>query len=719
MPLDFPNTSTTGTVYTGTNNVVYIYDGVRWNGNGTGSLIPPINLTYDLGSTSSQWLNLYVGNAYVNGQPVGSVTTGTTAPTGGLGKLWYNPDVGRLYIYYDSYWVDASPPVGSSGGSGGSGGTIDLTAVTTDVLPNTNLTYNLGSPSKQWRSLYVGTSTIYIGGTALSISTSGSLTVNGAPVSSFNTATLVTRAVSATSLVSGTSTFSVSSTGSVTLNNKPFVSGGIEFVFQNGGFNYTVDGFSSTFPALTVVRGQTYYFNLTNVTSSHPLALRLTSGNTSAVPGTTGNSPSLGSYGNGTSSTVVIYRVPFDAPTTIVYQCVVHAGMIGTINIVDQGSATTASFATTSGYALSFNTATLVASAVTATTVSGAAQPNITSVGTLTSLTVSGEIVAQKLTIQLTTVTTTLIKTDDIIQTTNNTASTGTTTGALVIAGGVGIGGDLYVGGLIGGLGNSKLDLTTYGANSAYLTTTGDDSTALFMGAVSVDLYAHTNINIRTNTGGTATEWAFGDDGSLTAPGKILVQSTASSTSTTTGALIVSGGVGIGGGVFVGGTVTATNFILNGYQVSTSTSGITATSAPNVTTYFMFNSNTSFAMTQNLEYVIPFDTAATGNDAGDYDTSTKKFTPTIGGWYLIQTHLNFSGVWSGNVEIILYKNSNAEKIIGTSWVGNGGGVGGSALVFLNGSGDFMEIAATQKSGGVQALEHGTTKTWFQATWLKT
>jgi len=393
MPLDFPNTSTTGTVYTGTNNVVYIYDGVRWNGNGTGSLIPPINLTYDLGSTSSQWLNLYVGNAYVNGQPVGSVTTGTTAPTGGLGKLWYNPDVGRLYIYYDSYWVDASPPVGSSGGSGG---TIDLTAVTTDVLPNTNLTYNLGSPSKQWRSLYVGTSTIYIGGTALSISTSGSLTVNGAPVSSFNTATLVTRAVSAntasfattsgyaqsfntatlvasavsaTSLVSGTSTFSVSSTGSVTLNNKPFVSGGIEFVFQNPGFNYTVDGFSSTFPALTVVRGQTYYFNLTNVTSSHPLALRLTSGNTSAVPGTTGNSPSSGSYGNGTSSTVVIYRVPFDAPTTIVYQCVVHAGMIGTINIVDQGSATTASFATTSGYALSFNTATLVTAAVSATNI--------------------------------------------------------------------------------------------------------------------------------------------------------------------------------------------------------------------------------------------------------------------------------------------------------------------------------------------------------------
>ena len=57
-----------------------------------------------------------------------------------------------------------------------------------------------------------------------------------------------------------------------------------------------------------------------------------------------------------------------------------------------------------------------------------------------------GEIVAQKLTIEYTTVTTTLVKTDDIIQTTNNTAASSTTTGALVVAGGVGIGGSLYAG---------------------------------------------------------------------------------------------------------------------------------------------------------------------------------------------------------------------------------------------------------------------------------
>lgn len=59
---------------------------------------------------------------------------------------------------------------------------------------------------------------------------------------------------------------------------------------------------------------------------------------------------------------------------------------------------------------------------------------------------VGGEIVAQKLTIEYTTVTTTLVQTDDIISTTNDTESTSTTTGALVVTGGAGIGKTLSIG---------------------------------------------------------------------------------------------------------------------------------------------------------------------------------------------------------------------------------------------------------------------------------
>ena len=59
---------------------------------------------------------------------------------------------------------------------------------------------------------------------------------------------------------------------------------------------------------------------------------------------------------------------------------------------------------------------------------------------------VGGKVVAQQLTIQYTTVTTTLVQTDDIIKTSNNTNATTTLTGALVIAGGAGFGRDVLVG---------------------------------------------------------------------------------------------------------------------------------------------------------------------------------------------------------------------------------------------------------------------------------
>ena len=77
--------------------------------------------------------------------------------------------------------------------------------------------------------------------------------------------------------------------------------------------------------------------------------------------------------------------------------------------------------------------------------------------------------------------------------------------------------------GPISGLGNSKLDFTTYGSNTAYLTTTNDDSTALFIGATSADLYANTSVTIRANTKGTSQNWTFGEDGSLTLPASGII----------------------------------------------------------------------------------------------------------------------------------------------------------------------------------------------------
>lgn len=54
----------------------------------------------------------------------------------------------------------------------------------TDLIPVNNGVYNLGNSSHQWKSLYVTGNTIYLGGTALSVDTNGTLLINNSTISS-------------------------------------------------------------------------------------------------------------------------------------------------------------------------------------------------------------------------------------------------------------------------------------------------------------------------------------------------------------------------------------------------------------------------------------------------------------------------------------------------------------------------------------------------------
>ena len=98
---------------------------------------------------------------------------------------------------------------------------------------------------------------------------------------------------------------------------------------SNGASDYTFDGpgFPSTAndPTLYVHRGQTYAFDNTVQAASHPFRIQSTQGS-SGTPYTTGQT------GSGTS--VLYWTVPMDAPSTLYYQCTIHAAMQGTINVV-------------------------------------------------------------------------------------------------------------------------------------------------------------------------------------------------------------------------------------------------------------------------------------------------------------------------------------------------------------------------------------------------
>jgi hypothetical protein len=127
------------------------------------------------------------------------------------------------------------------------------------------------------------------------------------------------------------------------------------------------------------------------------------------------------------------------------------------------------------------------------------------------------------------------VTTPGILKTTNTTASTSTTTGALVVSGGVGIGGNVYANGTVYAM-NLNFGL------SQSATVRFSNVISMDMGMESSDLWSVRD----ASSGVTALKWTH-------STGSLSVPSTTSSTSTTTGALVVSGGAGFANNVTVGG----------------------------------------------------------------------------------------------------------------------------------------------------------------------
>lgn len=173
-----------------------------------------------------------------------------------------------------------------------------------------------------------------------------------------------------------------------------------------------------------------------------------------------------------------------------------------------------------------------------------------------------------------------------------STASTSTTTGALQVAGGVGVVGDLFA---------ASVTAKTAAANSFLVSTaSAGQIRALALQTAGVSrwlVYANTSAESGANAGSNFQLAAYDDGGSvidspisitraaggtMTLPRPISITNATPSTSTNTGALQVAGGVGVAGAVFVGGIVTTTSTTLSGagaIPITTSLVKFTSTGA--------------------------------------------------------------------------------------------------------------------------------------------
>ena len=155
------------------------------------------------------------------------------------------------------------------------------------------------------------------------------LAVDGGSVSLFHNNNKKIETTSTGSVVTGILT-ATSYRSSTTTGDGSDIAFAIKYyITANGSSAYRFAGAgvlnSTDDPTLYFHRGFTYI--LENSTGgSHPFELRVSDGGSAYAPG--------GQFLTGSTTGTQILTVPMDAPASIVYQCTIHSGMVGTINFV-------------------------------------------------------------------------------------------------------------------------------------------------------------------------------------------------------------------------------------------------------------------------------------------------------------------------------------------------------------------------------------------------
>jgi hypothetical protein len=105
----------------------------------------------------------------------------------------------------------------------------------------------------------------------------------------------------------------------------------------------------------------------------------------------------------------------------------------------------------------------------------------------------------------------------------------------------------------------------------------------------------------------------------------------------------------------------------------------------------------------------------------NYDNATNyRFLPTIAGYYQFNCNINWNFPGSGLIGLSsLYKNGVEFKRCG-QLIPNSTNVqaAGSALIYMNGSTDYVELYGYQNSGSTQAPSQGQATVYFQAAMIR-
>lgn len=544
---------------------------------------------------------------------------------------------------------------------------------TGSLLPGANVTYNLGSPTQRWKDLWLSGTTIYLGGAVISAPTSTAVTIANPSGGSFSvTGTAAGQAsgafgnISANSNIDSTTTTSgalqvvggagitanLNVGGIGTFNGNVAFNGqqvthydsiidlhtygnllawttddgkdiGLRFHYYKGADSIAFLGWENTTQTLQYLASATETnSNVTGTFGNVQFGSLLLSNTTPSTSTTTGALLVSGGVGVGgnlyvagnldVTGTTTFRNIETVTTTEYVQTQVATSVLASTIGNVGASVIGATGRFDTSVTTATVNAATIGNTGATLTgTLSTAAQPNVTSIGSLTGLSVAGETTVANITaggitsngtIQASTITAATIGNTGAVHTGSTltltswaniagpiVATTTTAVPALQITGTATKGGTGYHdflsvtnqgGGTninkwfrLDSTGNLQIFNSAYNTNIFNLT----DGGTLAVPAISAGGSIGTNGQVLSSTG-SGLQWVASggfSGGSVpnqtTFASNIVAASGTTSTSTTTGALVVTGGIGVTKDSFFGANLTIVgNLTVQGNNLSIS-----------------------------------------------------------------------------------------------------------------------------------------------------